>query len=133
LEERLPVPRRKSPVLTDHELRLMEVIWRNERATVAEVVNALAPPRLTYSTVLTTLRTLEQKGHLTHEEEGRAFVYRPSIQRTEAAKSAIRHLLDRFFGSSPGALAVTLLDDTRLSDDDLRQIKQILARKRSKK
>jgi predicted transcriptional regulator len=129
----LPVPRRKSPVLTDHELRLMEVIWRNERATVAEVVNALAPPRLTYSTVLTTLRTLEQKGHLTHEEEGRAFVYRPSIQRTEAAKSAIRHLLDRFFGSSPGALAVTLLDDTRLSDDDLRQIKQILARKRSKK
>jgi predicted transcriptional regulator len=127
------VPRRKSPVLTDHELRLMEVIWRNERATVAEVVNALAPPRLTYSTVLTTLRTLEQKGHLTHEEEGRAFVYRPSIQRTEAAKSAIRHLLDRFFGSSPGALAVTLLDDTRLSDDDLRQIKQILARKRSKK
>jgi predicted transcriptional regulator len=111
----------------------MEVIWRNERATVAEVVNALAPPRLTYSTVLTTLRTLEQKGHLTHEEEGRAFVYRPSIQRTEAAKSAIRHLLDRFFGSSPGALAVTLLDDTRLSDDDLRQIKQILARKRSKK
>lgn len=129
----MPVPRRKSPVLTDHELRLMEVIWRNERATVAEVVNALAPPRLTYSTVLTTLRTLEQKGHLTHEEEGRAFVYRPSIQRTEAAKSAIRHLLDRFFGSSPGALAVTLLDDTRLSDDDLRQIKQILARKRSKK
>jgi predicted transcriptional regulator len=128
------VPRRKSPVLTDHELRLMEVIWRNERATVADVVNALAPPRLTYSTVLTTLRTLEQKGHLTHEEEGRAFVYRPSIQRTEAAKSAIRHLLDRFFGSSPGALAVTLLDDTRLSDDDLRQIKQILARKqRSKK
>lgn len=127
------MPRRKSPVLTDHELRLMEVIWRNERATVAEVVNALAPPRLTYSTVLTTLRTLEQKGHLTHEEEGRAFVYRPSIQRTEAAKSAIRHLLDRFFGSSPGALAVTLLDDTRLSDDDLRQIKQILARKRSKK
>ncbi|MGB8965799.1 MAG: BlaI/MecI/CopY family transcriptional regulator [Candidatus Cybelea sp.] len=128
------MPRRKSPVLTDHELRLMEVIWRNERATVADVVNALAPPRLTYSTVLTTLRTLEQKGHLTHEEEGRAFVYRPSIQRTEAAKSAIRHLLDRFFGSSPGALAVTLLDDTRLSDDDLRQIKQILARKqRSKK
>jgi predicted transcriptional regulator len=127
------VPRRKSPVLTDHELRLMEVLWRKERATVADVVNALKPPPLAYSTVLTTLRTLEQKGHLTHEEEGRAFVYRPSIPRTEAAKSAIRHVLDRFFGSSPGALAVTLLDDTRLSDDDLRQIKQILARKRRSK
>jgi predicted transcriptional regulator len=127
------VPRRKASVLTDHELRLMEVLWRKERATVADVVGGLAPPPLTYSTVLTTLRTLEQKGHVTHEEEGRAFVYRPSIQRTDAAKSAIRHVLDRFFGSSPGALAVTLLDDARLSDADLAHIKQVLARRRKAK
>jgi len=124
------VPRRKAPVLTDHELRLMEILWRKERATVADVVSALPPPPLTYSTVLTTLRTLEQKGHVTHEEEGRAFVYQPSGRRTDAAKSAIRHVLDRFFGSSPGALAVTLLDDARLSDADLAQIKQVLARRR---
>ena len=84
------MPRRKSVVLTDHELRLMEVLWRKELATVADVVNALPPPPLTYSTVLTTLRTLEQKGHVTHEEEGRAFVYRPAIRRTDAAKSAVR-------------------------------------------
>ena len=123
------MPRRKAVVLTDHELRLMEVLWRKELATVADVVNALPPPPLTYSTVLTTLRTLEQKGHVTHEEEGRAFVYRPAIRRTDAAKSAVRHVLDRFFGSSPGALAVTLLDDTLLSDDDLARIKRILARR----
>jgi predicted transcriptional regulator len=108
----------------------MEVLWRKERATVADVVSALPPPPLTYSTVLTTLRTLEQKGHVSHEEEGRAFVYQPSVRRTDAAKSAIRHVLDRFFGSSPGALAVTLLDDARLSDADLAQIKQVLARRR---
>ncbi|MGA8474284.1 MAG: BlaI/MecI/CopY family transcriptional regulator [Candidatus Cybelea sp.] len=124
------MPRRKAPVLTDHELRLMEILWRKERATVADVVSALPPPPLTYSTVLTTLRTLEQKGHVTHEEEGRAFVYHPSVHRTDAAKSAIRHVLDRFFGSSPGALAVALLDDARLSDADLAQIKQVLARRR---
>jgi predicted transcriptional regulator len=124
------VPRRKAVVLTDHELRLMEVLWRKERATVADVVSALAPPPLTYSTVLTTLRTLEQKGHLSHEEEGRAFVYRPSIARTDAATSAVRHVLDRFFGSSPGALAVSLLDDARLSDEDLAHIKRVLARRR---
>ncbi|HEV3195489.1 MAG TPA: BlaI/MecI/CopY family transcriptional regulator [Candidatus Cybelea sp.] len=124
------MPRRKAPVLTDHELRLMEILWRKERATVADVVSALPPPPLTYSTVLTTLRTLEQKGHVTHEEEGRAFVYQPFVHRTDAAKSAIRHVLDRFFGSSPGALAVTLLDDARLSDADLAQIKQVLARRR---
>jgi predicted transcriptional regulator len=127
------VSRRKSVVLTDHELRLMEVLWRKNSATVADVVDALPPPPLAYSTVLTTLRTLEQKGHVTHEEDGRAFVYRPSIQRTDAANSAIRHVLDRFFGSSPGALAVTLLDDARLSDDDLAHIKRILARRRKEK
>jgi predicted transcriptional regulator len=122
--------RRKSPVLTDHELRLMEVLWRKQRATVADVVEALPPPPLAYSTVLTTLRTLERKGHVAHEEDGRAFVYRPSMQRADAAKSAIRHVLDRFFASSPGALAVTLLDDARLSDDDLAHVRRILARRR---
>lgn len=108
----------------------MEVLWRKKSATVADVVGALPPPALAYSTVLTTLRTLEQKGHVTHGEDGRAFVYRPSIQRTDAAKSAIRHVIDRFFGSSPGALAVTLLDDAPLSDDDLTHLKRILARRR---
>jgi predicted transcriptional regulator len=124
------VPRRKSVVLTDHELRLMEVLWKQERATVADVVSALPPPPLAYSTVLTTLRTLEQKGHVTHEEEGRAFVYRPAIQRSDAARSAVSHVLDRFFGSSPGALAVSLLDDTHLSEADLLEIKRILARRK---
>ncbi len=122
--------RKKSLVLTDHELRLMEVLWQRERATVADVVESLAPPPLAYSTVLTTLRTLEQKGYIDHEEDGRAYVYRPLVARDEAAKSATRHLLDRFFGSSPGALAVTLLDDTKLTDDDIAKIKQLLVRNR---
>jgi BlaI family transcriptional regulator, penicillinase repressor len=124
------VSRKKSLVLTDHELRLMEVLWQRERATVADVVESLAPPPLAYSTVLTTLRTLEQKGYIDHDEEGRAYVYRPLVARGEAAKSATRHLLDRFFGSSPGALAVTLLDDTHLTDDDVARIKALLARHR---
>ena len=119
--------RKKSLILTDHELRLMEVLWQRARATVAEVVEVLPPPPLAYSTVLTTLRTLEQKGYIAHEEDGRAFVYHPLVAREDAAKSAMRHLLDRFFASSPGALAVTLLEDTRLSGDDLAQIKRMLA------
>lgn len=124
------MPRKKSPVLTDHELRLMEVLWREGRATVADVVAALAPPPLTYSTVLTTLRTLEQKGHITHDEDGRAFVYRPLVERHDAAKAAMRHLLGRFFGDSPGALAVTLLDDAKLGDDDIAKIRQVLSKQR---
>ncbi|HTU71786.1 MAG TPA: BlaI/MecI/CopY family transcriptional regulator [Candidatus Baltobacteraceae bacterium] len=122
--------RKKSRILTDHELRLMEVLWKRGRATVADVVDALAPPPLAYSTVLTTLRTLEQKGYIAHDEDGRSYVYRPLVARDDAAKSAMRHLLDRFFGNSPGALAVTLLDDTQLSEDDVAKIKRMLARNR---
>ena len=123
--------RKKSLILTDHELRLMEVLWKRRRATVADVVDSLAPPPLAYSTVLTTLRTLEQKGYITHEEEGRAYVYCPVVARDEAAKSAMHHLLNRFFGNSPGALAMTLLDETHLSDEDAATIKRMLARRKA--
>jgi predicted transcriptional regulator len=125
------VSRKKSLILTDHELRLMEVLWKRRRATVSDVVDSLAPPPLAYSTVLTTLRTLEQKGYIAHEEEGRAYVYRPVVARDEAAKSAMHHLLNRFFGNSPGALAMTLLDETHLSDEDAATIKRILARRKA--
>lgn len=120
------MPPKKSRVLTDHELRLMDVLWRKKRATVADVVADLPPPPLAYSTVLTTLRTLEEKGYVQHNEEGRAFLYRPLIARSDAAKSAVHHVMDRFFGNSPGALAVTLLNDARLSDDDIARIEHLL-------
>ncbi len=122
--------RKKSLVLTDHELRLMNVLWNLERATVAEVVAALSPPPLAYSTVLTTLRTLEQKGYIGHEEDGRAYVYHPIVARNAAAKSATQHLLDRFFGNSPGDLAVALLDDAHLTDADVAKIKRLLQRRK---
>ncbi|MBV9718943.1 MAG: BlaI/MecI/CopY family transcriptional regulator [Candidatus Eremiobacteraeota bacterium] len=124
------MPRKRSPVLTDHELRLMEVLWRSETATVAEVTGQVGVPPLAYNTVLSTLRTLEQKGYVTHDEDGRAFVYRPVVERRQAAESALRQLLSRFFGDSPGRLAVTLLDETRLSEKDLARIRKALARKR---
>ncbi|MDQ2680480.1 MAG: BlaI/MecI/CopY family transcriptional regulator [Candidatus Eremiobacteraeota bacterium] len=124
------MPRKKSPILTDHELRLMEALWQAGRATVAEIVDRIDTPPLAYNTVLTTMRTLEQKGVVAHDELGRTFVYRPLVARAEAAKSAMHHLLGRFFKNSPGALAVTLLDDVRLSDREVARIEQILARER---
>lgn len=124
------MPRKKSLVLTDHELRLMEVLWKSEQATVADVVRALPPPPLAYSTVLTTLRTLEQKGYIEHEEEGRAYVYRPVVARQAAARSAVEHVLGRFFGNSPGDLALALLDDASLSESDVRKIRRLLQRRK---
>jgi predicted transcriptional regulator len=109
----------------------MEVLWERGRATVADVVDALLPPPLAYTTVLTTLRTLEQKGYVAHQGEGRAYVYRPLVAREHAAKSAIKHILDRFFKNSPGDFAVALLDDTHLSDADVLKIKRLLGSRKN--
>lgn len=122
------MPRKKSLVLTDHELRLMEVLWDLGNATVSQVTNALPPPPLAYNTVLSTLRTLEQKGYVAHQETGRAFTYHARVERDDAAKSAIHHVMARFFHNSPNALAVTLLDDVPLSDADRKHLHTLLAR-----
>ena len=76
--------RKKSATLTEAELRLMDIVWEKGKATVGDVVEAL-PGRtpLAYNTVLTTMRILEQKGYLKHEENGRAYVY----QAVEPARS----------------------------------------------
>jgi predicted transcriptional regulator len=121
--------RKKSLVLTDHELRLMEVLWSSGLATVADVTRALKPPNLAYNTVLSTMRTLEDKGYVAHEETGRAFTYRPRVERDAAAKSAVNHVLSRFFQNSPNALAVALLDDVPLREIDRDQVRKLLARK----
>jgi BlaI family penicillinase repressor len=99
-------------------------------ATVAEIVESLEPPPLAYTTVMTTLGTLEDKGYVAHLKSGRAFVYRALIERAQAATSLLDTLLERFFGSSPGVLALSLLEDERLSDDDVAKLKRVIAQKK---
>src|SRR5215813_9792472 len=117
--------RKKSPHLTEAELRLMNVLWKKGRASVGEVVEALpATPPLAYSTVLTTLRILETKGYLRHTKEGRAFIYQPVVGQREASGDAIRYLVTRFFGGSPGKLVLNLLEDERLDAEELKRIRK---------
>ena len=118
--------RKKSATLTEAELRLMDVLWQKGRATVADVTEALPPPPLAYNTVLTTMRILEQKGYVTHQEEGRAYVYQPLIQRDDAAKSAVGQLVSRFFGNKSAALALRLVEEQRPSDDELARLKKLI-------
>jgi predicted transcriptional regulator len=122
------MPRRKSPTLTEAELKVMEVLWRLERATVAEVTEALPPPPIAYNSVLTTLRILEQKGHVAHEEAGRAFVYRPLIAREVAAQSAVKNVVERFFGNKSSELALRLIESERPSQDELAQLRSLIER-----
>lgn len=120
------MPRKKSPTLTEAELRVMEVLWKLERATVGEVAQALPPPPLAYNTVLTTLRILETKGHVGHEEAGRAYVYFPLVEREVAAQSALKQVVSKFFGNSSGALALRLIEDQRPSKDELDRLRALI-------
>lgn len=118
--------RKKSPTLTEAELRLMEVLWEKRRATVADVTEALPPPPIAYNTVLTTMRILEQKGYVSHEEEGRAYVYEPLVEREEAAQSAVGLLLNRFFGNKSAELALRLIENERPGEEELQRLKTLI-------
>jgi len=120
--------RSKSLNLTEAELRLMQILWDSGPATVTDVVRAL-PRRLSlaYNTVLTTLRILEQKGYVTHEKRGRAHVYAPLVDRGAAQRSAVLHLLIRFFDGSPGLLVMNLLEDEKLDAPELERLKRMIA------
>lgn len=122
--------RKKSPNLTEAELRLMNVVWERGAVTVAAVAESLrGQPELAYNTVLTTMRILESKGYLRHTKsgEGRAFVYHPVVGREQASRKAVRHLLSRFFGNSPELLVLNLLEDEEISEKELKRIRKLIA------
>jgi predicted transcriptional regulator len=120
--------RKKSLNLTEGELPLMQVLWKEGRATVGDVAASLsADPPLAYSTVLTTLRILEAKGYIKHTKEGRAFVYEPIVVQEEASRKALDHLVNRFFGGSCEQLVINLLKEETIGKAELRRIKKMIA------
>ena len=130
------MPPKKPSYLTEAELRIMNIVWMKEKATVADVTASLSRDlNLAYNTVLTTMRILEKKGFLKHAKakEARAFVYRPVVGRIEATRSAVHHLLSRFFGDSAGALVLNLLEDDVLDDTELKSIRKLMQEKGARK
>lgn len=105
----------------------MEVLWLKGEATVAEVTAALPPPPIAYNSVLTTMRIMERKGYVAHVEAGRAYIYRPLVEREEAAGHAVGHLLSRFFDNSAGALALRLIEQGRPSNEELLRLRALIA------
>lgn len=115
-------------VLTKRERQIMDLLYRLGRATATEIRESLAG-QPSDSTVRTQLRVLEDKGHVRHEEHGLRFVYMPTVPRHTARKSALNHLVDTFFDGSHAKVVTTLLgsDASRLSDDDLDRIAEMIA------
>jgi BlaI family transcriptional regulator, penicillinase repressor len=112
-------------VFTDRELDIMDVLWEAGPSTVADVRDQLKDD-LAYTTVLTILRTLEDKGHVGHEEEGRAYRYHPLVERGEARVSAVGHMTDKLFAGRTELLLTHLVSDQDLSEDALARIRALL-------
>lgn len=120
--------RSKPKSLTKGELRIMQVLWKLRRGTVAEVAKALPKPALAYTTVLTMLRILEQKGAVKRELDGRAHVYFPAFEQDDAAGNAIRDIVQAFFKNSKTALAMRLIAGEDLDRDEVAQMKALIER-----
>ena len=119
--------RKASLALTDGELRIMQVLWDRTRASVGDVVEHIeGAARPAYNTVLTMLRILERKGFVTHEKDGRAFVFAPLVDRAAARKSAITQVLSRFFDDSPQLLVLNLLGHERVDADELKRVRELI-------
>ena len=117
-------------VLADREADLMEVLWDHGPSRVAQVREKLKV-RLAYNTVLSILRTLESKGYVGHQEEGRAHRYLARVAREAARHSALRQLSAKLFKGSVELLMTSVVSDRKLSDEQVQRIRQLLDQRSS--
>ena len=122
--------RPKSSTLTAHELELMKIVWRHEApVTVRDVYEEMRKERtVAYTTVLTNMKTLEEKGYLRATQQDRAHVYRSTRPKHEVIRQMVRDFVTRVFNGSGQPLVVHLLEDDHLTQDDLRDITRMMGK-----
>jgi predicted transcriptional regulator len=119
--------RSPSPTLTPQELEIMKVVWPLGQATVRDVYEALRARRqIAYTTVMTMMKILEDKGHLRKRQVERAYVYRPAQPEQRMMRSMVREFVDRVFDGSATPLLVQLVKDRRLTEKERREIARLL-------
>ena len=119
--------------LSNRERQIMDILYRDGRATAAEVHERLPDPP-SYSAVRATLRILEEKSQVLHEQDGPRYVFRPAVARDKAKRTAIRHLVQTFFDGSPELAVATLLDESasELSKEDFARLEKLIDQAKSK-
>ena len=117
--------------LSRRERQIMEIVYRNTRASVEEIRAEMSPP-VSYSAVRVIVNVLERKGHLRHTRSGKKYIYRPSVPRASAVKGALNHLLRTYFdGSLPRAVAAMVRLRARdMTDEDMRQLVEEIEKSR---
>jgi BlaI family transcriptional regulator, penicillinase repressor len=116
-----------SATLTPQELELMKIVWQKGQATVRDVYETLLEHRkIAYTTVMTMMRVLEKKGYVKTHRANRAFVYRPARPQRQVVRSMVREFVDRVFNGSAQPLLVHLVEDRRLSPEELEELERLI-------
>jgi BlaI family penicillinase repressor len=124
----------KKTVPTDQELEILKVVWQRGRATVREVYRDLAAQRkIAYTTVLTMMGILEQKGHLKKTAGERAYVYSPAKPQQQVVRSMVREFVHRVFNGSARPLLVHLVEDPDIHPEELAEVEKLVKDRRKKK
>ncbi len=108
------------------ELQIMNAVWDRGKATVHDVKNALSRRKSAYSTILTMMRKLEVKGYLEHEVDGRTYVYRPLISQQAVRQGVLGDLVERLFEGSTSLLLTSLVEQNRISENELCEIRKLI-------
>ncbi len=115
------------------QLRIMQVLWKKGRANARELTLALcADEPIAHSTVQTLLRGLEEKGSVSHEAEGRTFVFFPLVEEGQFKQRATRDLVERVFGGKAGTLVAHLLKNENVSQKEIDEIRKLINRRGKK-
>ena len=119
--------RPKATILTEQELEIMKIVWELGTATVRDVYEALRKRRkIAYTTVMTMMSILQQKKRLKRKLEDRAYVYEPLQPREQVINSMVREFINRVFDGSAQPLLVHLVEDRKVSEQDLREITRMI-------
>ncbi len=117
----------RKPVLTAQELEIMKVVWRSGASTVRDVYETLLEHRkIAYTTVMTMMNILEQKGYLKKSPKDRAYVYQATRPQKQVIRGMVREFVDRVFNGSAEPLLLHLVEDRRVSEQDLEEIRLMM-------
>ncbi len=122
--------KRKRPAMSPAETEVLRLVWESQKATVQQVYDALpANRKVTYVTVATLLRRLEEKGYLKHRVRGKAFVYTPAVRKEEVINRTIGDLVQRLFGGNPVPLMQHLALHSEISDEEIEKLRDLAKKK----
>ncbi len=114
--------------------QVLEILWQLEEGTVRQVLEQIAPHKdLAYTTILTTLQTLEKNGWCKHRKEGKTYIYRPTRSKQQAGVRSIKTLIQGVFNGDPLAMVQHLMDDEQLSDEQLDRLRKMIETKRKER